>query len=156
MRVSRGTKASRLNRRGATAVELAMISPVFIALVMGQIETSRLRTQGARPVAAEWCELLEDVMARVGVVRPGEVLGLIGDSVTQPLLQNLATVAPGPARSILTSSITNVQSHQGTAGALFVVGLVLALWSASGYIAAFMRAAPSARASSPPPRRSPS
>jgi membrane protein len=69
------------------------------------------------------------------------VLGLIGDSVTQPLLQNLATVAPGPARSILTSSITNVQSHQGTAGALFVVGLVLALWSASGYIAAFMRAA---------------
>jgi membrane protein len=69
------------------------------------------------------------------------VLGLIGDSVTQPLLQNLATVAPGPAKSILTSSITNVQSHQGTAGVLFVVGLVLALWSASGYIAAFMRAA---------------
>jgi membrane protein len=69
------------------------------------------------------------------------VLGLIGDSVTQPLLQNLATVAPGPAKSILTSSINNVQSHQGTAGVLFVVGLVLALWSASGYIAAFMRAA---------------
>jgi membrane protein len=69
------------------------------------------------------------------------VLGLIGDSVTQPLLQNLATVAPGPAKSILTSSITNVQSHQGTAGVVFVVGLVLALWSASGYIAAFMRAA---------------
>ena len=69
------------------------------------------------------------------------VLGLIGDSVTQPLLQNLTTVAPGPAKSILTSSITNVQSHQGTAGVLFVVGLILALWSASGYIAAFMRAA---------------
>lgn len=42
MRISRGTKASRRNRRGATAVELAMISPVLIALVMGQIETSRL------------------------------------------------------------------------------------------------------------------
>jgi membrane protein len=69
------------------------------------------------------------------------VLGLIGNSVTQPLLQNLTNVAPGPARTILTGAITNVQSHQGTAGVLFVVGLVLALWSASGYIAAFMRAA---------------
>jgi membrane protein len=68
------------------------------------------------------------------------VLGLIGNSVTQPLMQNLDTVAPGPARTILKSAITNIQSHHGTSGVLFVVGLALALWSASGYIAAFMRA----------------
>jgi membrane protein len=68
------------------------------------------------------------------------VLGLIGNSVTQPLLQNLDSVAPGPARTIFKSAITNIQSHQSTSGLLFVVGLALALWSASGYIAAFMRA----------------
>src|ERR1700729_926452 len=69
------------------------------------------------------------------------VLGLIGNSVTQPLQQNLGAVAPGPAQTILKSAITNIQSHQSTSGLLFVVGLALALWSASGYIAAFMRAA---------------
>lgn len=68
------------------------------------------------------------------------VLGLIGRSVTQPLVANLSVVAPGPAKTIFTNAINNVQSHQKTAGILFVVGLLAALWSASGYIAAFMRA----------------
>src|SRR5436309_8917105 len=68
------------------------------------------------------------------------VLGLVGTSATQPLITNLSTVAPGPAQQIFTSAITNLQKSQGTAGVLFVVGLVGALWSASGYVAAFMRA----------------
>ena len=68
------------------------------------------------------------------------LLGLIGRSATQPLIENLGKVAPGPAKQIITSAIHNVQSGKGTAGLLFVLGLALALWSASGYIAAFMRA----------------
>jgi membrane protein len=68
------------------------------------------------------------------------VLGLIGHSVTQPIIANLSKVAPGPARSIITSAVRNVAHGQGTAGILFVAGLLGALWSASGYIAAFMRA----------------
>jgi membrane protein len=68
------------------------------------------------------------------------VLGLLGQSVTQPLLQNLEKVAPGPARQIFTSAIHNIQANRGTAGILFVAGLAAALWSASGYIAGFMRA----------------
>jgi membrane protein len=68
------------------------------------------------------------------------VLGLIGHSATQPLIDNLATVAPGPAKTIFTNAIHNVGGHQGTAGILFIVGLLVSLWSASGYIAAFMRA----------------
>jgi membrane protein len=68
------------------------------------------------------------------------VLGLLGPSVTQPLIHNLSAVAPGPAKQIFTSAIHNVQSGKGTAGVLFIVGLAGALWSASGYIAAFMRA----------------
>jgi membrane protein len=69
------------------------------------------------------------------------VLGLLGNSVTQPLINNLGSVAPGAAKTIFTNAITNIQSHQGAAGIAFVIGLVVALWSASGYIAAFMRAA---------------
>jgi membrane protein len=68
------------------------------------------------------------------------ILGLIGESATQPLLDNLATVAPGPAQEIFTSAIQNLNQSQGAAGILFIVGLATALWSASSYVGAFMRA----------------
>jgi membrane protein len=68
------------------------------------------------------------------------ILGLVGESATQPLIDNLGTVAPGPAKEIFTSAIENLQGDQGAAGVLFVVGLLGALWSASGYVGAFMRA----------------
>jgi membrane protein len=68
------------------------------------------------------------------------VLGLVGSSATQPLIDNLGKVAPGPAKEIFTSAIKNLQGSQGAAGVLFVVGLAGALWSASAYVAAFMRA----------------
>ena len=68
------------------------------------------------------------------------ILGLVGNSATQPLIDNLGKVAPGPAQQIFTSAIQNLQKSQGAAGVLFIVGLAGALWSASGYVAAFMRA----------------
>jgi membrane protein len=68
------------------------------------------------------------------------VLGLIGKSATQPLIDNLNTVAPGPAKDIVVNAIKNLQHGQGAAGILFVVGVAAAIWSASGYIGAFMRA----------------
>jgi membrane protein len=68
------------------------------------------------------------------------ILGLIGQSATQPLIDNLSSVAPGPAKEILTSALTSLGQNQGAAGLAFVIGLVLALNSASGYIGAFTRA----------------
>ncbi|HEX2414465.1 MAG TPA: YihY/virulence factor BrkB family protein [Thermoleophilaceae bacterium] len=68
------------------------------------------------------------------------LLGLIGNSVTDPLLDNLGSVAPGPAQDILTSAIENLQNSQGASGVFFVIGLVGAVWAASGYVGAFMRA----------------
>jgi membrane protein len=68
------------------------------------------------------------------------ILGLIGPSATNPLIENLGKVAPGPAQTIFSNAIRNLQGSQGTAGIAFVVGLLVAIWSASGYVAAFMRA----------------
>ncbi|MCW3069522.1 MAG: hypothetical protein JWL67_2147 [Solirubrobacterales bacterium] len=68
------------------------------------------------------------------------ILGLVGHSATQPLIENLGKVTPGPAKTIFTSAIENVQRGRGTAGVALVAGLAVALWSASGYVAAFMRA----------------
>jgi membrane protein len=68
------------------------------------------------------------------------ILGLIGESATQPLIDNLGSVAPGPAQEIFTNAIENLEGSQGAAGVFFVIGIATAIWSASGYIAAFMRA----------------
>jgi membrane protein len=68
------------------------------------------------------------------------ILGLIGPSATQPLIDNVTKLAPGSVHQILTSAITNMQHSRGAAGILFFVGIAGAIWSASGYVAAFMRA----------------
>lgn len=68
------------------------------------------------------------------------ILGLVGQSATQPLIDNIGTLAPGSAKQIATDAITNLQSNQGAAGVLLIASIALAVWSASGYIAAFMRA----------------
>jgi membrane protein len=68
------------------------------------------------------------------------ILGLLGANTTQTLIDNLAVVAPGTAKTIITNAIQNLQSNRGSAGVAFVIGIVGALWSASGYIGAFTRA----------------
>ncbi|MDW5322332.1 YihY/virulence factor BrkB family protein [Plantactinospora sp. KLBMP9567] len=68
------------------------------------------------------------------------VLGLVGDSVLQPLIDDMGRIAPGPVGEILKTGTRNLIEAQGAAGLFAVIGLVVALWSASGYIAAFMRA----------------
>src|SRR3954454_14508887 len=69
------------------------------------------------------------------------ILALIGPSPTQPLLDNLSTVAPGPAKDILTNVLKSLGSAKGSSGLAFIIGLGAAIWSASGYIGAFMDAA---------------
>jgi membrane protein len=69
------------------------------------------------------------------------LLGLTGRSTTDKLLNNIKQLAPGSARDILTSAVQQLQGSAGVGSLMAVVGLVLAIWSASGYVAAFMRAA---------------
>jgi membrane protein len=68
------------------------------------------------------------------------ILGLVGQSATKPLLDNLGGFAPGPAHQILENALNGLTQSRGGAGILFAVGLGGALWSASGYIGAFIRA----------------
>jgi membrane protein len=68
------------------------------------------------------------------------ILGLVGTSATEPLLENLGDFAPGPAHDILESALNGLTESRSPAGILFVVGLAGAIWAASGYIGAFIRA----------------
>src|SRR3954463_11224601 len=58
------------------------------------------------------------------------IIGLVGPSATQPLLDNLNALAPGPGHEILSGAVKQVANGRGSAGLAFVVGLSLALWSA--------------------------
>jgi len=68
------------------------------------------------------------------------ILGLIGDSATDPLIENISQVAPGPASEIVTNAINEISSSQGSAGIALIIGIAGALYSASGYVGAFSRA----------------
>ncbi|MFD4867056.1 YihY/virulence factor BrkB family protein [Streptomyces sp. NPDC058412] len=67
------------------------------------------------------------------------LLGLAGESATKQVLDNLQKLAPGSARDVITDAVQQLQGHSGVGSLLAVVGLVVAVWSASGYIAAFIR-----------------
>src|ERR1700729_1470887 len=68
------------------------------------------------------------------------LLGIVGKSATQPLITNLGQAAPGSVRKIIISDVTHLQPSHAASGILGIAGLALALWSASNYVAAFMRA----------------
>src|SRR2546421_11997115 len=69
-------------------------------------------------------------------------LRLLGRSVVTTVIDNITQVAPGTAGNIIKGAVNNIlNSGQNTASVLAIVSLVGALWSASGYVAAFMRAA---------------
>ncbi|MGW7166883.1 YihY/virulence factor BrkB family protein [Streptomyces sp. NPDC054884] len=69
------------------------------------------------------------------------VLGIIGQSATQQVLDNIQKLAPGPAQDILRNAVRQMQGGSGLGSVMAIVGLVLAVWSASGYVAAFIRSA---------------
>jgi membrane protein len=71
------------------------------------------------------------------------IVGLVFDpqQVTDALTQVLNQVAPGTAADTFSGVIEQVAGSTSTAGIGLVVGLAGALWSASGYVGAFTRAA---------------
>ncbi|AKN73097.1 ribonuclease BN [Streptomyces sp. PBH53] len=69
------------------------------------------------------------------------LLAVAGRSVTDRVLANLNDLAPGPARDIITRAVEQLRDGAGVGSVMALVGIVLAVWSASGYVAAFIRAA---------------
>ncbi|MFJ3913461.1 YihY/virulence factor BrkB family protein [Streptomyces vinaceus] len=69
------------------------------------------------------------------------LLGLAGESTTQRLLDSVRPLTPGSARDVITNAVEQLQGRSGIGSLMAVVGLLVALWSASGYVAAFIRSA---------------
>jgi membrane protein len=71
------------------------------------------------------------------------LLGLLGryPDTVNAVLQIVGKLSPGSAVDTFRGPVSSVVQAKGGAGALFGLGLGAAIWSASGYIGAFMRAA---------------
>jgi membrane protein len=70
------------------------------------------------------------------------LLGLFGDpkSTTASLTEIITELGPESAAETFAGPIESIASNRSAAGLAFVLGLLAAIWSASGYVGAFMRA----------------
>ena len=70
------------------------------------------------------------------------ILGLFGDpqTTTRQITDIVTQIGPSSAAETFSGPIESITSNRSTAGVLFIVGLATALWSASNYVGAFMRA----------------
>lgn len=67
-------------------------------------------------------------------------LALLGPEPTRSLIDTVRQVGPGGGSDLVVSAIEELQRSRPVAGPLAIVGVLVALWTASGYIGAFMRA----------------
>jgi membrane protein len=118
---------------------------------MGQPDTTRFAT--LKRTASEFMEdnltdwaaaltyygLLALFPALIAMV---SLIGLVGDpqSTTSTLTEIITEIGPESAAETFSGPIESIASSRSTAGIAFVAGLALALWSASGYVGAFIRA----------------
>ena len=71
------------------------------------------------------------------------IVGLVFDParITKALTDVVSSVGPASAVETFKGPIENITKSSGTAGIMLIVGIAAALWTASGYVGAFMRAA---------------
>ncbi|HEX5610822.1 MAG TPA: YihY/virulence factor BrkB family protein [Solirubrobacterales bacterium] len=70
------------------------------------------------------------------------LIGLFGDpqGTTKTITEIVTEIGPESAADTFAGPVESIASSRSTAGFAFVLGLAVALWSASGYVGAFMRA----------------
>jgi membrane protein len=70
------------------------------------------------------------------------IVGLVGDpaTVTKSLTDIVSSVGPASAVDTFKGPSEGLTKSSGTAGLLLIVGIATAIWTASGYVGAYMRA----------------
>jgi membrane protein len=70
------------------------------------------------------------------------IVGLVADpaTVTRVITETVSEIGPASAAETFSGPINDITSNTSAAGLALVLGLAGALWTASGYVGAFMRA----------------
>jgi membrane protein len=135
-RVEQGV--GRRHDRKPTILARAAATPVIATLrrVYAEFRDDNLTDWAA---ALTYYGLLSLFPALIALV---SVIGLVGDpeTTTRKVTEVIAEIGPESAAETFSGPVESIASNRGTAGFAFVLGLVVALWSASGYVGAFIRA----------------
>ncbi|MGK5553474.1 YihY/virulence factor BrkB family protein [Actinomadura kijaniata] len=75
-----------------------------------------------------------------GIIVMVSLVGLVGQDGRRALTDNIRQLAPGQVREVLLRTVEGLAASAPTAGVLATAGLLVALWSASRYVAALIRA----------------
>jgi membrane protein len=70
------------------------------------------------------------------------IVGLVGDpaTITRTMTDIVSSIGPASAAETFRGPIEGLTRSSGAAGILLIAGIAAALWTASGYVGAFMRA----------------
>jgi membrane protein len=113
--------------------------PSLLATVKRTVTEFREDNMSDWAAALTYYGLLSLFPALIALV---SIVGLVGDpaSTTRTITEIVTKLGPSSAADTFAEPIKSITSHRSAAGILLVVGLATALWSASGYVGAFMRA----------------
>lgn len=106
------------------------------AVLKGTAKEFKVDELGDRAAALTYYSVLSLFPALLVLV---SLLGVAGQSASDQVLDNLKQLTPGSARDIVSDAVRQLQGNGGLGSILAVVGVLLAVWSASGYVAAFIR-----------------
>ena len=92
-----------------------------------------------RAAALTYYSVLSIFPALIALV---SIVGLVGDpqAVTETITDIVSSIGPSSAADTFAGPIEDLTRNQSTAGIALIVGIASALWTASGYVGAFMRA----------------
>ncbi|WP_078093306.1 YihY/virulence factor BrkB family protein [Streptomyces sp. fd1-xmd] len=108
------------------------------AVLRGTVEEFRDDELADRAAALTYYGVLAVFPALLVLV---SLLGLAGEATAGRVLDNLQHLAPDSAQDVIRDAVGQLQGRSGVGSLMAVVGLVVATWSASGYVAAFIRSA---------------
>ncbi|MBI2690983.1 MAG: YihY/virulence factor BrkB family protein [Solirubrobacterales bacterium] len=98
-------------------------------------KTFKDRDLSSSAAALTYFSILSIFPAMIAVI---SLLGVIGESAIQPIIDQVESAAPGPGRELLVESLTSIAANREASVTGLVIGVLLAVWSASGYVGGFM------------------
>ncbi len=115
------------------------LDPSVRAILARTVRRFRDDQMTDRAAALTYYGLLSLFPALISLV---SLLGIFGDpqATTLKITEIVSAVGPKAATDTFQAPIDSITSNRGASGVLFFVGLSVAIFSASGYIGAFMRA----------------
>jgi len=130
-------------KRQATQADTEPVSPADLSKPSLKAVFGRARREFQRDhltdlaAALTYYGVLSIVSALIVLL---SLFGLMGSDTTSQVTSQVEGLAPGSSAQFVKTLISQAQSNKTGAGVGAILGILVALWSASGYVAAFMRA----------------